>query len=279
MLEAPDESWLLTKVILTLGIFGACRSDDLKNLSISDIKDHGNYFVVFIRDGKTHKSRRFVVNNEGCLFKPCDLIRKYIALRPKNINGTRLLVGYRKGRCFAQNVGIHTISGVPRLVARYLNLENPDCYTGHSLRRSSATMLVEGGGDLLTLKRHGGWRSSGVAEGYVEDSLAAKSKVSLKLFSNVRNIPHTVTSPRVTVVQNKNENEMQEYFGVDDIFDNSQTEQLGSSTITYQPNTNIENIDVRNTVKHAFQHNMRSGQHHGIHISNNQNCTINISYK
>jgi hypothetical protein len=44
-------------------------------------------------------------------------------------------------------------------------------YTGHSLRRTSATLLVDEGGDLTTLKRHGGWRSSFVAEGYIEESI------------------------------------------------------------------------------------------------------------
>lgn len=55
----------------------------------------------------------------------------------------------------AQNVGCHTISGVTRKMVEFLKLENPASYTSHGLRRSSAWMLVEDGGDLLTLKRHG----------------------------------------------------------------------------------------------------------------------------
>lgn len=82
MIDAPNESWLFSKVILSLGIFGA-----------------------FLKDGKTHKSRRFVISIEDCPFDPCDLIRKYIAVRPKQINGNRLLVGYIKNICFAKNVG------------------------------------------------------------------------------------------------------------------------------------------------------------------------------
>lgn len=35
-------------------------------------------------------------------------------------------------------------------------------------------MLLEGGGDLLSLKRHGGWRPSNVAEGYIADSIGGK---------------------------------------------------------------------------------------------------------
>jgi hypothetical protein len=32
-------------------------------------------------------------------------------------------------------------------------------------------MVVDAGGDILTLKRVGGWKSSGIAEGYVDDSI------------------------------------------------------------------------------------------------------------
>ena len=47
-------------------------------------------------------------------------------------------------------------------------------HTGHCFRRTSATLLVDGGTDQLTLMRHGGWRSATVAQGYLEDSLCLK---------------------------------------------------------------------------------------------------------
>lgn len=58
-----------------------------------------------------------------------------------------------------------TQRGVPKFVAQFLNLENPDCYTGHAISHKFGRM---------TLKRHGGQRSSGVAEGYI----AVESQVS-----------------------------------------------------------------------------------------------------
>jgi integrase len=163
--EASDGEYLLAKVILVFGIFGACRRDDLIRLSLDDVEDNGRFLVVFLRDGKTHRSRSFTITNENCKFDPCTIYRKYADLRPKHMESRRLFVAYRNQRCYAQHVGCHTISGIPKLVAKYLKLKNPEEYTGHGLRRSSATMLVESGGDLLTLKRHGGWLSSNVAEG------------------------------------------------------------------------------------------------------------------
>lgn len=59
---------------------------------------------------------------------------------------------------------------MPKEVAKYLNLQNPEQYTGHCYRRTSATMLVNAGGDITSLKRHGGWKSTEVAEGYIDNT-------------------------------------------------------------------------------------------------------------
>ena len=67
---------------------------------------------------------------------------------------------------------------MPSVVAEFLNLVNPKMYTGHCFRRTSATLLADSGANLVTLKRLGGWRSSAVAETYIEDSVEKKKKVS-----------------------------------------------------------------------------------------------------
>ena len=36
-------------------------------------------------------------------------------------------------------------------------LANAENFTGYCFRRSTATLLVNAGSDLFTLKRHGGW--------------------------------------------------------------------------------------------------------------------------
>lgn len=51
-------------------------------------------------------------------------------------------------------MGKNSIAAVPMKVAEFWKLENPTVHS-HALRRTSATLLVVGGGDLLTLKRHG----------------------------------------------------------------------------------------------------------------------------
>jgi hypothetical protein len=65
-----------------------------------------------------------------------------------------------------------------KCLANYLKLPNADMYTGHCFRRTSAIVIADTGADFETLKRLGGWRSSSVAESYIEDLFEKKRKVS-----------------------------------------------------------------------------------------------------
>uniref|UniRef100_V5I8P7 Tyr recombinase domain-containing protein n=1 Tax=Anoplophora glabripennis TaxID=217634 RepID=V5I8P7_ANOGL len=75
----------------------------------------------------------------------------------------------------------YNLSKLPNVVARFLDLTDSNLYTGHGLRRASATLLANAGGDITTLKRHGGWKSSTVAEGYIEESISSKIDIAKKI--------------------------------------------------------------------------------------------------
>lgn len=92
-------------------------------------------------------------------------------------------------------MGINTLSKIPSRIAMFLNLEDPALYTGHCLRRSSATLLANAGANMTILKRHGGWKSSSVAEGYLEDSVQNKIQIAEKIQgSNVSASSRTICS-------------------------------------------------------------------------------------
>ena len=84
-----------------------------------------------------------------------------------------------------QVVGVNKFGSVPKFVAKFLNLLDADYSTGHALRRFSATILVDSGADLLTLKPHGGWKSSTVAEGYINDSINKKLETSKQIVGSI----------------------------------------------------------------------------------------------
>lgn len=274
MIKASDNEWLLAKVILTFGIFGASRRDDLLGISTNDVKDCSTFFTVFLRDGKTHTSRSFTITDDDCPYQPCELVRKYLSLRPPQMKSNRLFIGYRKGKCVAQNVGTHAVAAVPKNIAIFLKLEQPETYTGHSMRRSSASMLVEGGADLLTLKKYGGWKSSAVAEGYVEDSISRKIQVSKKLFStpststtneNTFNIP---TNKDMPVDAKKGNSSSNDYFTIDDLFELEENVGEGTSE------------SAVNVSKNQTTLNMVTSKLPGkvMNISNNENCSFKINF-
>lgn len=155
--NAPDKKYLMMKTALIFGISGACRCHELKDLTINDIKDIENSLLVEIHNTKIKFSRSFHIS--GFFY---DICKKYINLRPSEMDhiNSRFFVNYQNGKCTKQFVGINKFSKFPMQIAQYLNLPDPKEYTGHCFRRSSATLLVDAGG----------WKSSSVAEGYVDQS-------------------------------------------------------------------------------------------------------------
>lgn len=133
-------------------------------------------------------ARAFVVREEFV-----KIVEKYIALRPENLQTDRFFINYQRGKCVRQVIGKNKISCMPKQIATFLNIPNPSLYTGHCFRRTSATLLADSGADLTMLKRHGGWKSSTVAEGYIEDSIQNKSKIYSKITETIKLRP---TSPR-----------------------------------------------------------------------------------
>lgn len=169
---------------MIFGVQGALRKHELCDLTMDKIIDKQDMVVVKIPaiDVKTKRPKSFIVNDDFY-----NIYKKYVDLRPKDIDSktSRFFLCYRNGKCTKQPIGINTIGNIPKLVAKYLNLENADAYTGHCYRRTSTTLLADSGADMLTIKRHGGWKSDSVAAGYIENSTANKLKISKQISSSV----------------------------------------------------------------------------------------------
>lgn len=165
---------------------GACRRKELTDLTVDNIEDKGDMLLVKIPETKTGRPRSFVVTDDFY-----HIYKKYAKSRPTNLATKRFFVSYRNGKCTSQNIGINTFGSMPKTVATFLKLANPESYTGHTFRRTSATLLADSGADLLTIKRHGGWKSSSVAEGYLEDSVGNKKRIGQRIASTISSKPST----------------------------------------------------------------------------------------
>ncbi|KAJ3662283.1 hypothetical protein Zmor_006638 [Zophobas morio] len=166
--EAPTEKYLMMKATVIIAMSAACRSGELVKMQLEDVQDKGDAIIIKIPDTKTKISRTSCTTEQSWI----ETIRKYMLLRPEG--PARFFLKYSRGICFRQPVGIHSFGKMPSQIATFLNLENPKGHTGHCSRRSSATALAGHGGDSVTLKRHGGWKSSTVAGSYIEDTLTSK---------------------------------------------------------------------------------------------------------
>ncbi|XP_074105386.1 uncharacterized protein LOC141531448 [Cotesia typhae] len=163
---ATDEIYLAEKVILIFGF----------SLNFNDVEDTGSHFIVSVRDTKNYYPRSFVIKDN---FYPA--VKKYIDLRPKNCTIESFFLRYEKGRCMRQVIGKNKICTISNSIATFLNLSNPSSYTGHCFRRTSTTLLANSGAGITTIKQHGGWRSSSVAEGYIAESLFNKKRIFDKI--------------------------------------------------------------------------------------------------
>ncbi|KAJ8914499.1 hypothetical protein NQ315_002772, partial [Exocentrus adspersus] len=181
LIKADTKEHLFNKVILIFGVAGACRRQELVTLSTTCVQDCGTHFLVKLEDTKTKAERSIITPGKFENVNTLELVRRYSALRPTRTTHNRFFVNYIKEKCTVQPVGIHKIGSVPSLVAKFLHLENFSSYTGHCFRRSSATLLANAGANMEVIKRHGGWRSSTVAEGYIEDCENTKINIAQKI--------------------------------------------------------------------------------------------------
>lgn len=122
-------------------------------MSIEDIEEVGSILIVKVPRSKTDKERSFVIKGEveqG--LNLIDIYHKYTKLRPNHIPHKRFFINYRNEKCIIQAVVVNTFTKIPYEIAKFLHLENPELYTGHCFRRSSATLLADTGADILELK-------------------------------------------------------------------------------------------------------------------------------
>lgn len=231
------------QTVLILGVSGACRREELLKMMVDDVEDTGSVLIVKIPDSKTHSERTFTVTNPEYI----DIFRKYMVLRPPHTSSRRLFYKYSNGKCANQHVGINKIGGIPSLIANWLGKEMFHQYTGHCFRRSSATLLANAGGNMTSIKRHGGWKSATVAEGYIEDSLNNKIDISNKIF-NCQPSTSKVTMPDEAI-----ENQLQP---------------CSSETDTF---------NVKNMLKETIDCKLSGPS--GIKVGENcSNCTINVNF-
>ncbi|KAJ8968472.1 hypothetical protein NQ317_009227, partial [Molorchus minor] len=169
--SADDKEFLMIKVGLILGIAGACRTDELVNLTVDDIEDVGSSLILKFQTLR----QRF---HESLWLPMWEICLNCFENTCPFVLPTSSISAFFCTTKQENPVGKNAMGKIPSVVASYLKLPDVACYTGHCLRRSSATLLADAGVDITTIKRHAGWKSTTVAEGYVENSIENKTKIA-----------------------------------------------------------------------------------------------------
>ncbi|KAF7996358.1 hypothetical protein HCN44_001990 [Aphidius gifuensis] len=147
--EAPDDVYLAAKVVTIFRSFGECKRDELKNITVDDIKRYYNdddkekkypMIRVYIQSSNPCKNRNFTI--EGEYYKYYEKYRLIRCAAPRGAS-REFFLSYKDGKCTRQPIGVNKFGRMPKEIAIFLGLDNPDEYTGHS--KSSARLSTEAG--------------------------------------------------------------------------------------------------------------------------------------
>jgi hypothetical protein len=184
--ESPsdDPTTLEAKAALCFGYFGCLRCDDLMKLEWKSVvlKTEGYWVGLFDRKtGVLDDEHNFLLpyNRATPSICPVTIVSEF-----KKVSGFdegRVFRTLRKGKFVDAPKGIHKLRLIPRFIANFLELDSPEKYTGQCFRRTSATALADTGESRVNLKRHGGWKSDSVVEGYMHNSKKMRTEIACRL--------------------------------------------------------------------------------------------------
>lgn len=181
---------LVNKLFVLFSYYGALRTSEAASLSFDSVTVVEEGIMLFIIRKKTDKAgigeTKLIPKNDNKLLCPVAIFDVYKQSVPQH---ERLWVKYDKKleKFVRMPIGRNTLAKIASQVALFLKKNNAEMFTGHSFRVSSATVLADAGISTINLKRHAGWKSDSVAEGYIRNSKKQKVETA-SLLSNKTNI-------------------------------------------------------------------------------------------
>ena len=189
--ELQGAYWDVRKAIVVLAFFGGLRLVEAVGLELEKISACPEGFSVVHQraKGRTDKqSTKFKVPKKkvpprqpvegeverpedsfdwaGCLAQYLDKVKGELG----HYQGRVFYTGRKNGNLVNQAMGRNMISAVPHEVARFLGKANPEAYTFHSFRRSSATAAADAGATPQQMVDFFGWKNQSMTSEYISTS-------------------------------------------------------------------------------------------------------------
>ena len=183
--ECPLEN-LQMRLACLIFLLGGLRKAEISKLKFSDasLDDKGRLVIIIPTQPGMKTGEKVIVsdpypgNSKLC---PVALWKEYLGhVPPKVEEKSRVFLQVQRSTNKAKNQprGIHWFAELSTKIATRLHLENPKLYTSHSFKRSAATWLANAGANSTDLKRQFGWKSTSVAEGYIEESHDSRARMT-----------------------------------------------------------------------------------------------------
>ena len=176
-----DSSWkcLRDRALLSVGWMAALRASELVALNWSDVVDVENGIELHVRQSKTNKTGDDeiialpLLSNRYHLICP---VRNLRAIQPVSVTQATddwpVFVSSMKNELldyvFSTRLSQRSVSRIIERSAELARLEGR--FSSHCLRRGFATFAASKGLSEFQIMRHGRWKSSASASGYVERS-------------------------------------------------------------------------------------------------------------
>ena len=174
--DAPDDGeYVHIKAGVVVAYFGGLRCADLVGINCEDLEFNENtgMWVTYT----ISKQRGESINNKFNIpLQFCSYLETYDnALHRCNAGSGRFMKTYRvnkncEGFYTRQPMGKNFLAKFTVKMANFLNLPNPETYSGHAIRRSSASIMAEAGTSTSQLKKHFYWKTEATSLKYIENS-------------------------------------------------------------------------------------------------------------
>ena len=197
MLTAMVKDTMENQTLSNVRLMSACliayagflHFDELHKLRPTDLRIADEKLVVKIRHSKTDQLRKgdkLVISRTNTLTCPVTMLEKYLTLGAIKLSNSQLLyrgiMKTKTGERLRASGGL-TYTRMRELLQEKLNQLGyvPDSFGIHSLRAGGATAAANAGVLDRLFKRHGHWKTDGAKDGYVEDSMEKRLKVTKQL--------------------------------------------------------------------------------------------------
>ena len=176
--------WLVRQAILIVSFFGGLCLKECEDLLLEKMVRTGDGFKVTHSRCKQRSNQWesvFLVSEDGEFAARLGIYLEKVHTQLGKFSGWAWWTGTKGDLLKNQPLGRNMLGNVAHDVACRLNLSNPESFTFHTYRRTSATSAANGGMTSEQMLYFYGWKSASMCQEYISTSGPAIKKMAQTL--------------------------------------------------------------------------------------------------